>query len=187
MNNDNFPTQDELLRAAGLDGIPAGPRRDFIANKISNDNEVLLLADKLAREHFKAKAIEQMAPAQRARLVKRSQPEPVPGAGEYKWCIGQATQTQQWHILCAAPIRDFGDGTFRPAGESSYTGKPENVAHWRPFGQTVPQEIVAEYKRVYTGPLTTDSKQGEAYARLMTQPRPDFSKVPGPDYDHTRP
>jgi hypothetical protein len=152
MSIEKFPTQDELLQAAGVN--LTGPRADYVARRISNDHEVLDIAARLAAEHFVKQAVEKMTPEQRAKLVKRTQPEPLKPAQSTRvnWSV-ERSRSGEVHIFCTGPQRDMGNGAFAPCGNMRFTGAPEEAKTFRFMGAAVPPEILEEYRRRYRGPL----------------------------------
>jgi hypothetical protein len=125
----NF-TPNEILAAAGLSDL-TGPRADFAYNKIIQDGEVLLIAERIARESFLAEAVRSMTPGQIGRLQKRTRPEPAPVV---RWTVTISTISN----------RPLLKATFGKE-EVFFDGTPEKAAHFVWHGEKPPLRLLEEY------------------------------------------
>jgi hypothetical protein len=81
----------ELLRLLGVPENITPERAAYITKRVYTDNEILLVAEKLAREAFVCAAVRALDPQHFQRFVKRIQPEQVQpepaaaAAGHVSW------------------------------------------------------------------------------------------------------
>lgn len=135
----------ELLELLGISEVTP-ERAAYITERVYNDNEVLLIAEKLCRESFICAAVRWMAPNNVQRLVKRIQPEQVqvqePVSGNVTWAVDTGMHSGE--------IRLHGRCT-RCAGDVVYTGSPDDAktvrwAHCK-LGPSSPTEFsITEYR-----------------------------------------
>jgi hypothetical protein len=171
--------QDSILRELGIS--PTAPGAQAQAKKIADDHLVLDRAMKLLLAEKVPQVLAEMTPQERSYLVKRTGPPSTPDK-TVDWVVGQSTVSRWWNITAFGPhVKTPNGGGYRD--QVVFSGPPENAHLLKAFGQTVPAEIVKEYKRCYSWPSGEDSAQGALYAKMRAPAPPlDLTVCPGPGF-----
>jgi hypothetical protein len=172
--------QDAILRELGISLDSPGAKTT--AQKVSNDHLVLDRAMQLAIADRIPEVLAALTPTERARLVKRTGSKPTFRI-EVGWAVGRTITTGEWYILATA-TKFLGEKHVE-LGKQYFTGSPERAKCFKPFGETCPPEIAAEYVRSYEH-ILCDSRQSSIYNMLSAPtPAPDLSVCPGPNFAGT--
>lgn len=172
MSDIRVVSQDEILRELGI--YETGPRAATVARAISNDNEVLNIADRLAREAQIPAALKTLDPQQRERLLKRTE---AAQPANVLWAVGRHDQSGQAFVK-AEFVRDAKAGLI---DVEFFTCNPDRMKSKVYRGVAVPAEVVAAYKSMYKPGL------GVAIPGINVQPERDTTCMPGPNYQPSVP
>jgi hypothetical protein len=124
-------------------GITEWPAPDSL-NKLLNDHLVCERAQQLMIASFAERVIEQMHPLERAALLKRISPPPIP-AGMVSWHVEKGTYSGTLSIVgrCGRCNQD-----------TAFAGKPDAAqtakwAHCTLGPSAIPAAVVEEYRAQY--------------------------------------